>query len=172
MTSFTESNITLNFPDSNFFRFADCTGYRQLSGNSFKEMDACWYDTNHNVYWLIELKDFTQATLGSKENVDSRVLNMLRKAVDSLCMFLSSKHEYAYATNLNPCFPYAIPNSATQFKFMTIVHCKDSQRADIQALNEQFRRRFSPYAKLFGITDYAVLEHSQAMRLIPNSMVK
>lgn len=41
MSGFTESNITLNFPDANFFRFANCNGYTALSGNHFKEMDVC-----------------------------------------------------------------------------------------------------------------------------------
>jgi hypothetical protein len=53
MPGFTESNITLNFPDANFFRFADCDGYATLSGNYFKEMDACCFDTGDNLYWLI-----------------------------------------------------------------------------------------------------------------------
>ena len=37
MPGFTESNITLNFPDANFFVFATCEGYTALSGNHFKE---------------------------------------------------------------------------------------------------------------------------------------
>lgn len=35
----TESAITLNFPDNNYFRFQDCEGYQALSGHNFKEMD-------------------------------------------------------------------------------------------------------------------------------------
>ena len=36
----TESSITLNFPDNNYFRFQDCKGYKDIQDN-FKEMDAC-----------------------------------------------------------------------------------------------------------------------------------
>ena len=49
MPGFTESQITLDFPDSNFFRFSSCRGYATQSGNYFKEMDACWYDSVSNV---------------------------------------------------------------------------------------------------------------------------
>lgn len=171
MPGFTESNITLNFPDTNFFRFATCGGYAALSGNYFKEMDACWFDANNNLYWLIELKDFTSAALGTPQNVEARVQNIFKKAVDSLCMFLSSKHNYPYSTNLNSCFPVP-PNSATQFKFIIIVHCNTAQVADVQLIHNSFRNKFKPYAELFGIAHYGVVEHSSAIRNIPNNMIQ
>ncbi len=171
MPGFTESSITLDFPDSNFFRFSNCSGYTALSGNNFKEMDACWYDTTCNLYWLIELKDFTSAALNTRQNVEDRAWNLIKKAVDSLCMFLSSKHAYPYDINLNPCLP-ATPDSTTEFKFITIVHCSSSQAADVQLIHNSFRRKFKPYADLFGITHYAVLEHSAAIRVLPNNMIQ
>lgn len=170
MPGFTESCITLDFPDLNYFRFSNCSGYNALNGNYFKEMDACWYDTMCNIYWLIELKDFTSATLSNGRSVEDRAWNLLKKAIDSLCMFLSSKHAYPYGINLNPCLP-AIPNPTTEFKFITIVHCSSSQSSDVQLINNSFRRKFKPYADLFGINYYAVLEHSAAKRIIPNNMI-
>jgi len=125
MYGFTESNITLHFPDQNFFRFSACDGYTALSGNHFKEMDACWYDDNCNIYWLIELKDFSLASLTTAETIEKRSWDMVKKTVDSLCMFLSSKHDYPYSTNLNSCFSFK-PNDTTQFRFVTIVHCDQS----------------------------------------------
>jgi hypothetical protein len=172
MPGFTESSITLNFPDTNFFRFAACSGYTALSGNHFKEMDACWFDTSANLYWLIELKDFSLATLTTPETIEKKSWDMVKKAVDSLCMFLSSKHGYPHAVHLNPCFNTFPPNDTTQFKFVTIVHCDGSQIADVQLISEKFKSKFKPYAKLFGITYYAVVEHSTAVRLIPNNMVQ
>lgn len=172
MPGFTESNITLNFPDTNFFRFADCAGYSALSGNYFKEMDACWLDTGGNLYWLIELKDFSLATLTTPETIEKKSWDIVKKAVDSLCMFLSSKHTYPYASNLNPCFPVPPPNNTTQFKFVTIIHCDTGQKADVQLIHEKFKIKFKPYAELFGITNYAVIEHSTAIRIIPNNMIQ
>jgi hypothetical protein len=39
----TESSVTLNFPDNNYFRLCDCDGYKAIQ-NNFAEMDVCWYD--------------------------------------------------------------------------------------------------------------------------------
>jgi hypothetical protein len=171
MPGFTESSITLNFPDNNYFRFADCPGYRKFSGNNFKEMDACWHNAGDNIYWLIELKDYT-ADLTAGNSIESRVWNILKKAVDSISMFLSVKHQYAYGqTDLQPCMPVA-PDAATNFSVFTVVHCPEANKADIQLLHNSFRSKFMPYAKLFGITSYGVLEHTQAMRVVPNNIVQ
>jgi len=171
MPGFTESNITLNFPDANYFRFSTCPGYTALSGNFYKEMDGCWYNTVENVYWLFELKDYSSASLGTIENIEKRVLDITKKAVDSLLMFLSNKHTYIYGSNFDPCFPFQ-PNNRTQFNLITIVHCDTSQRADVQLINEKFKNRFKPYAKLFDILKYSVVEHNSAIRIIPNNMVQ
>ena len=172
MPGFTESNITLNFPDNNFFRFSTCQGYTSLSGNHFKEMDACWYDTGGNFYWLIELKDYSLASISTPETIEQKSWDMVKKAIDSFTMFLASKHRYGYAANLDPCFP-SIPNSKTEFKFITIVHCNPSQTGDVQLLHNSFRSKFKPYANLFGINHYAVVEHTQAVRNnIPNNIVQ
>lgn len=170
MPLFTQSNITLSFPDQNFFRFSGCAGYTQLSGNNFKEMDACWYDAHANLYWLFELKNYSMASIASAETVEQKAWDMVKKAIDSLMMFLSGKHGYAHSASLNPCFPI-VPNPATQFKFITIVHCEAAQIADVQLINESFRRKFKPYAQLFDIKHYSVLEHRQAMRILPNMVL-
>jgi hypothetical protein len=53
----TESSITLNFPDNNYFRLGDCEGYKILQ-NHFAEMDVCWYDSTKDILYLIELKNW------------------------------------------------------------------------------------------------------------------
>lgn len=129
MPKFTESNITLDFPDGNFFRFSSCAGYKALSGNHFKEMDACWYDAGSNVYWLMELKDYSSASLTASDTIEQKSWDMVKKAIDSICMFLASKHCYPYAVNLNPCFPF-VPDDHTKFNVVTIVHCDRAQKPD------------------------------------------
>lgn len=166
MPRFTESSITLDFPDTNFFRFEACEGYTSLSGYHFKEMDACWYDVEQKTYWLFELKDFTSANL-EHETINQKVVDLVKKAVDSWCMFLSVKHSYPYAiSHINNCLPTPLPDDKTQFKFVTIIHCDNSQKVNVSLIHEKFRNRFKPYAELFGIKYYAVLEHTAAMRTI------
>ena len=64
----TESSVTLNFPDNNYFRLCDCDGYKAIQ-NNFAEMDVCWYDQKEvSVYpntffinsesFLLNLSDF------------------------------------------------------------------------------------------------------------------
>jgi hypothetical protein len=170
MPGFTESNITLNFPDNNYFRFADCEGFKTLSGNYYKEMDGCWYDAVENTYWLFELKDYSLAAIDANENIDSRAWDITKKAIDSLLMFLSNKHNYPFGSNFDPCFPEK-PNNLTRFKLVTIVHCNAHQKESVQLINEKFRSRFKSYALLFGIEYYSVVEHSIAIRIIPDNMI-
>ncbi|GGF21843.1 hypothetical protein [Echinicola rosea] len=165
-----ESNITLNFSDNNFFRFEDCSGYKALSAYSFKEMDACWFDEDQNTLWLFELKDFTKANLAPLENLRSRADNLVKKAVDSLNMLLSIKHSYSYSQTLKKCTTDRINNN-TIIKFTSIIHCTSSQKPSISHINDLFRRKFTPYAKLFDINYYSVIEHSRAINLIPNHIV-
>jgi len=169
MPFLTESSIKLTFPDANGFRISDCQGYQTLSGNSFKEMDACWYEQATNTYWLFELKDFSAATLDSS-SIEQRSWDIAKKAYDSLCFFLCSKHQYPYAHNIDPCLPY-VPDADTSFKFVTIIHCDSSQKADVQLINNRFRNKFKPYAELFNISSYAVIEHSSAIIKIPHTIV-
>jgi hypothetical protein len=171
MPGFTESNITLNFPDANYFRLSVCPGYTALSGNFFKEMDGCWYDNATNTYWLFELKDYSLASLSTVEYVDKRVLDITKKAIDSLLMFLSNKHRYTYGLNFDTCFPFQ-SNDQTRFNFVTVIHCDATQKGDIQLINEKFKNRFKPYALLFDVVKYSVVEHDSATRIIPNNMVQ
>lgn len=173
MPGFTESSITLNFPDDNWFRFnPGCAGYAKLSGNGFKEMDACWYDNNANIFWIFELKDFTVADITLAKDIEGRSWNLIKKAVDTLCMFVSSKHAYPFANEfLNPFFSYK-PDDGTQFKFVSIIHCSASQKTNVQLINNFFRNKFIPYAKLFNIQHYTVVEHSKAISNIPYNIVQ
>lgn len=163
MPGFSESNITLDFPDNSFFRLADCPAYQRLSGNHFKEMDACWYDTGSGIFWLLELKDYSQATLSGQTTIDQKAWDLVKKAVDSLCMVLASRHTYPNATHLINCFPI-VPDMHTELKFVSIIHCNSAQNADIQLLNEVFKQKFKSYADLFGIRYFTVIRHDAAIR--------
>lgn len=95
MNGFTESGITLDFPTNKWFRFEKTDFYRTISGNHFKEIDACWLDVDNNIFYLIELKDYTSTNIS--EQVEMRINNLWKKSVDSLQMINS-------ALNLFPQF--------------------------------------------------------------------
>jgi hypothetical protein len=167
MPGFTESNITLEFPDTQFFRFQDCPGYQKLSGYHFKEMDACWVDKNTNTLWVIELKDFSLATgLNKAATIEEKTWELVKKAVDSLVMLLSIRHQYPYGVqDFAPCLPNGISSEHMQtYKLITIIKCSSSQEADVQLINNSFKSKFKAYAQLFGINSYTVLSHASAQR--------
>lgn len=169
-----ESNISLHFPDHRYFRFQDCEGYKKLSGYHFKEMDACWYDIEKNTCWLFELKDFSVAVLEAN-TVKDKVLELMKKSVDSLAMITAIRHSYASATQLTTCLPEDILiDHHTTLKFISIIHCSRSQRPNIQLLREQYKDRFKAYATLFNINTFTVMDYESAKRgsWIPHRIVR
>lgn len=172
MPTFSESEITLTFPDENYFRWEKCAGYKDLTPDSgFKEMDVCWYEKSANKYWLIELRDYVPKHEGVTRTIEVRAQELVKKAIDSLVMFLSVRHGYETpaAEALTGCVTKVqLPDEQTTYRFVVILHCEPSQKADIQFTSNYFKSKFKPYASLFGIEHYAVLEHGQAARLLPD----
>jgi len=64
------------------------------------------------------------------------------------------------------------PANATVMKFITVVHCDTHQRADVQLMNDSFKNKFKPYAELFGIRYYSVVNHQSAKVIVPNNMIQ
>ena len=131
----TESNITLNFPDDNYFRFENCQGYKDIQ-NNFKEMDACWYDQAKDILYIIELKDWHDGKLKEENdpNVSQEVIAenkkgiskyrinvLLKKSIDSLSMFLSILLDKQYASKIQSCMPFSITN-VTKIKLLSIIN--------------------------------------------------
>jgi hypothetical protein len=160
----TESSITVNFPDNNYFRFQDCSGYTKYSGNQFKEMDWGWFDTTNAELYLIELKDFTNASvIRTTPDANSRVNDLVKKAADSTAMLVSILLKTAPSIDITACLPQNYTNRIP-LNIINIIHCKPTQQADIQYLHQQFRLRFKPYADFFGVKQYAVMSHNQATK--------
>jgi hypothetical protein len=167
MPGFTESNITLEFPDDLYFRLEKCPAYQKLSGYAFKEMDVCWLDERQNLYWLLELKDFTKAeTNDHPESLRKRTDNLIKKSIDTLNLFTAYKHHYQGAASFSSCFNRPYPKDA-KLKLVNIIHCMPSQLPDIQHLNDQYRRGFQAYAKLFDLTHFSVIAYELAKKKLP-----
>lgn len=176
----TESGITLDFPDNNFFRFQDCQGYRDIQQN-FKEMDVCWYDQENDILYIIELKDWGDGTLVEEMNpsynvpmidelkskiTNSRINLLLKKAVDSTCMFLSILLNKPYSANIAICSPFQI-NVNTSIKLLSIINWTSPDTTYIATVHGQFKTCYRPYARLFGIKTYVILTKEQAKSQYP-----
>ena len=163
---FTESGITLDFPDANYFCFENCKGYKQLSGNHFKEMDACWFDSENKYLYLIELKDFTQANISeSTDNMDKRVWDLVKKSIDSCLMLNAILIQTNPATDLQNCMPQVFDRTYS-IKLFHIIHSTAEQKGGIQFLSDSFKKKFLPYKALFGIENSSVVTYEQAKRFL------
>jgi hypothetical protein len=157
----TESSITLNFPDNNYFRFQDCNGYKTIQ-NHFKEMDACWYDQASDILYMIELKDWSIANLTDSTFSDKRIWDLVKKSVDSVCMFMAIILGKPHSDSIQSCSPFTI-SATTKIKLLSIVNCNASDTAYISTINTEYKSRFGSYAKLFEIDAFLVLTKDRAM---------
>ena len=175
MPIITESAITLNFPDNNYFRFENCEGYKLIK-NNFKEMDVCWYEQASDTLYIIELKDWGNNTLKeendpnvSAEQIEhmkkgisaDRINNLWKKSVDSVSMFMSILLNKPYAANIQACSPFTITHTTT-IKLLSIINWTSLDPTYISTINSEYKSRFKSYAKLYDITTFAVMTKKQA----------
>jgi hypothetical protein len=176
--SITESSITLNFPDSNFFRFEDCQGYKAIQ-NNFKEMDVCWYEQATDTLYIIELKNWENNNLNEekdgtisleeigkiKKKISSyRIDNLFKKSIDSVSMFMSILLEKPYSSTIQSCSPFTITQT-TKIKLLSIINWTSADPTYIATINSEYKSRFKPYAKLYDIKTFVVMTKQQATQV-------
>lgn len=173
----TESSVTLNFPDNNYFRFENCQGYRNLS--HIKEMDVCWYDQENDTLYIIELKNWENSRLieeddphiskeeieRNKKNISEYRINELwKKSVDSVSMFTSILLNKPYSLKLQECIPFSISVN-TKIILLSIINWTESDSTYISSINSQYKSKFNSYAKLFDIKTFLVLPKDKASEI-------
>lgn len=170
MNRFTESNITLTFPDRSYFRLSDCTGYKKLSSFHFKEMDVSWYNQSEEKLWLIELKDYTSIS-NEQIDIESRVNELVKKSVDALSMMLCVKHGYAMAAEFDCIVPINL-DGVRRLSLLNVIHLNQSQQTNAALINERYKQKFKAYATLFNISYFGVMSSEQARRKITEFTVQ
>ncbi|MBK7988580.1 MAG: hypothetical protein IPK11_17175 [Ignavibacteria bacterium] len=172
-----ESEIMLEFPDENYFRLCDCDGYKTIQ-NNLAEMDVCWYDQSNDILYIIELKNWENNSLLEEGNPnyapeqiektkqrisDYRIGNLLKKSVDTTCMFMSILLGKESGNKIQQCSPFTI-STATSIKLLSIVNWTDPDSVYISMINTAYKSKFKPYAALFGIKSYLVLPKDEASK--------
>ncbi len=178
MPGFTESNIKLDFPDNNYFRLGDCDGYKAIQ-NNFAEMDACWYDQEKDILYIIELKNWENNHLDEendpnyspdkirkmKEGISHhRIGNLLKKSIDTTCMFMSILLEKVNGSKIQQCSPFIITKNTTII-LLSIINWTETDSTYISYINTQYKSKFNSYAKLFDIKTFLVLTKDRASEL-------
>lgn len=162
MQQFSESGITVTFPDNLTFRFCDCRGHKNLSSFHFKEMDVSWYNQSERKLWLIELKDYTSLS-HEQLSIEDRVNNLVKKSIDALSMILCVKHNYPMKVDFD-CLMAVNFDEVEQLCFLHVVHLTQAQQTNAILLNERYKQKFQAYAKLFNIRYFGVMSSEQARR--------
>jgi len=171
----TESSITLDFPDDNYFRFQDCEGYKAIQ-HHFKEMDVCWYEQETDTLYIIELKDWKNNKLDEesdtkfsaaqiqemKEGISKHRLNELwKKSIDSICMIMSVLMQKPYSSKIKQCATFKLSDK-TKIKLISVINWIDPDVSYLVNMNTAYKSKLQSYSKLFDIKMFAVLTKKQA----------
>lgn len=171
-----ESNIILTFPDNNYFRFEDCDGYKNIP-NNFKEMDVCWYEIDTNTLYIIELKAWGDGKLQEESNSNItiedleklknnisryRIDVLVKKSIDSICMFISILLNSPYSINIKVCSPFHIDINSN-IRLLSIINWTNPDVTYISSVNSEYKSKLGAYAKLFNIRSFTVLTKQQAI---------
>jgi len=171
---FTESEITLNFPDNNYFCFENCAAHQEISGFGIKDMDAGWFDVDKKILYLIELKDFSNSSaISNEEDEDKSLLgrskNLVKKAADSIAMINAILLNTNWGQKLQSNLPCTFDRSYEVW-LISVIHINqnENQTNNVSLLNTKFTSLFNGYRKIFGNVNYAaVLSHEQAKTKFP-----
>lgn len=174
-----ESDIILEFPDDNFFRLCDCFGYKEIQ-NNFAEMDVCWYDGQNDILYVIELKNWGNNRLLEEDNPsisneeiekmrknisEYRVRNLLKKSIDTTCMFMAVLLNSRQGQKIQSCAPFSI-TTQTRINLLLIINWASPEVVYISDINTKYKSLFGSYAKLFGIRTFLVLTKKTGCRAV------
>ena len=172
--AFTESSITLDFPDANHFRLSECDGYKVL--NNVREMDCCWYNENEDILYLIELKDWGNDRLDEEGDPDYsieeikqkkegiakyRVRNLVEKSIGTLSIFSSILLGRLAGQRINDCAPFEITTN-TQIVLLNVINWNIEDYSYVANINTEYKTKLNSFAKLFGVRRYIVLTKNMA----------
>ena len=164
MAGFRESGVELDFPDGKWFMFCDLPSYRRLSGYKFKEVDACWQPESREMFYLIELKDYSTENALTKENAESRIDEIVKKSVDSLQMTLSMIFQTQYGKSLETESGIDLHSQQQQLYLIFVIRENPDNILMLSTLKDVCKRHFMPYVRLWGRIKYNILTYSQAKK--------
>jgi hypothetical protein len=93
-----------------------------------------------------------------------RIGNLLKKSVDTTCMFMSILLGKVNGSKIQQCSPFTISNNTT-IKLLSIINWSDIDSTYISNINTQYKSKFNSYAKLFDINTFLVLPKDKASQL-------
>ena len=166
MANLVESGITLDFPTADWFRFEKKEPYKSLSGDGFKEMDACWCttDSDVNVIYAIELKDYSAVNALEPNNVNDRKYDIVKKCVDSLQMLLAARYQTEFGKELEAEYGVDMHTTPIRYHLLTIVNITSDKAPMMNTLKDECLKLLKPYRDVWGDVSAHVMTYEQAKR--------
>lgn len=165
MAGFTESGTTLDFPSESWFRFQQSEPYSDVSCFGFKEMDACYIETQDDgskTFYAIELKDFTETNSLAEDNMGKRIWDIVKKNVDTLQMFLSARYQHHFGIHLEESKSVDLHTDMAKAIFITIVNVKQENALLLQTLKDKCLSKLSAYSKVWDEVSFTLMTGEQA----------
>ncbi len=152
MKEFFESGLRVTLQVNDCFRFEDITAYRLLSSHHLKEMDFGWIDTEKNILWLLEVKDFTR--LQKYERLPETLLP---------AVWLKTETGASIARNL----PLSCHTKPPHMKIAFVLKLrKRHQKMYLPILRDELKRQLKGVLQLFDIPDLHLVDHNTAEKLL------
>jgi len=155
VSSIVESGMQV-FPPQPAFRLQDCPTYIKLKGQSLKEMDVGWWDSQTERIYLVELRGKevwdsfdSDATHASKYLLN----NFERKANDVLLMLGAMWSQTEIGTELQADLPpevHKYPKTGN-IKMIFVVDTPTGRRPLLGALQTALNERLQGRVNLFGL---------------------
>jgi hypothetical protein len=159
MTKIIEENgVKVRFPDNNYFQFGACIPYQKIKGHGVKETDICWFDTNNDTLWLVELKAFDNPAnlkyqtqdLSDSNRVEYWLTELANKSIHSICMSLTNR------SATQSCMP-SIPNNNTKIRIVHLLKVMPGQESYLDPMQDKLRNSLKPYTAIFNISAISII---------------
>lgn len=165
MAVYEESGLRLDLPDGMHFRLATTTSYRQLSGQSLKEMDFAWVHEGRLV--LLEVKDFTETTAMLTETdfvpvkghpSPWRFDELVGKITDTLMMLLASWSGNDWGQSLRAELPVVL-RKPVKLVLAVGLDLPVQLKVYLSALRIALNARLKGRLKLAGVEAVALMDY-------------
>ncbi len=165
-----ENGVKVQFPDKNYFQFSICPAYNNISGKGVKETDVCWFDSNANTLWLVELKSFDnpsnpkylQQDLSNSSRVEYWLTELKDKSIHSVSMVLTNR------SNTQSCMTI-LPDNNTIINIVHLVKVMSGQEVFLNPMQDELRKNLKAYQAIFNVKSITIISYDFAIsnKLLP-----
>lgn len=164
MPIYEESGLKINLPDGHSFRFQDNPAYQKLKGKQLSEMDFAWWDTDKNILWLLDVKDYSH--LSPREKLPEHLLdNLSKKVTDSLLILAAIWSNSEQGLKLKNYLPLSC-QTYKPLKIIFILKISNKTiKTSLSPLKTKLVNRLQGKLALFDLKNITLVDHEIAEKM-------